>query len=205
MILCTHGLSGGLVKWGNINTELKLLCFHNSVLCRRHLAFSPSLSSCITKWVSSIQLLLKTESYHKTVSLEREGWKKRAHRELQSIKTAGMLTLRVQELSKTKVLLCKVKSILQIVVCIWFLQLVKINQIRPRQDEKFFRFPKARCSHPQMNKWNKMCDSQKPWPLRMPRFRLPNAPAYFNGILKELSNTQHSAEQQNLAHGKKQG
>lgn len=35
-----------------------------------------------------------------------------------SAETAGILTLGVQELGKTKVLLCKVKSILQIVVCI---------------------------------------------------------------------------------------
>lgn len=50
--------------------------------------------------------------------------------------TPQALTFGVQEFSEAKVLLCQVKCILQIVVCIGFLQFVKVYQVRPGQNNR---------------------------------------------------------------------
>lgn len=48
--------------------------------------------------------------------------------------TPLVLTFRVQQFGEAKVLLRQVKRVLQIVVCIGFLQFVKIYQVRPMEN-----------------------------------------------------------------------
>lgn len=50
--------------------------------------------------------------------------------------TVSTLTLGVQQLGESQVLLGQVEGILQVVVSVWFLQLVKVDQVRSEKEQK---------------------------------------------------------------------